>query len=55
MRKANFRLPYTQEVYTGQSTYQKSISNLAHPNRLNSGKPEILTNLKNSSIRIGNV
>jgi len=53
MRKANFKLPYTQSNKLEESTYKGSISNNVEPHSLNKGKPEVLKNLKHSSIVIG--
>ena len=54
MRKANFRLPYTQNMNTEQSTYKNCISDLVQENALNEGRPAIMSNLKNASIKLGN-
>ena len=39
MRKANFKLPYTQDNKTEQSTYKQCISNNVVSNQLAPGKP----------------
>jgi len=46
MRKANFKLPYTQSKHTEKSTYTECISNIATLDALNPGKALIMSNLK---------
>ena len=54
MRKANFKIPYTSNMNTEQTTYKNSISDLVTENALNAGRPDIMSNLKKASIKLGN-
>lgn len=46
MRKANFKLPYTQSMATEKSTYKDCISNTVQADALNPGRAVIMSNLK---------
>jgi hypothetical protein len=39
---------------TEQTTYKNSISDLVTENALNAGRPDIMSNLKKASIKLGN-
>jgi hypothetical protein len=53
MRKANFKLPYTQDNKTSESTYQQCISNVVESNALAPGKQQIMSSLKKTSFKLG--
>lgn len=54
MRKANFKIPNQKNLQTEQSTYKQQISDIANNSKFFDGKAKILSDLKNSSITIGN-
>lgn len=53
MRSANFRIPTQHVLKTGVSTYKENISDLTAENKLAGEKARLLTNLKQSSVKIG--
>ena len=52
MRKTNFKMPYIQDQSTEQSSYKVYISNLVKEDKLNPGKPPILSHLKNAALKV---
>ena len=53
MRNANFRIPNEKHIYTESSTYKNQISDIAADKKFMSGKANLLTGLKHSSVHIG--
>lgn len=51
MRRANFKMPYHN--LTTHSTYQQEISDLVELTKLNEGRPNIMSELKNATLKTG--
>jgi len=52
MRRTNITMPFPKEG-TQETTYRKCISNMAEPGKLNEGRAQIMSNLKEASIKVG--
>ena len=53
MRKANFKMPYIQNMNTEVSTYKNAISDAVQPHSLNPGRPRIMDELKAANLKVG--